>query len=205
MKEASAPTLYPGLPTAENFRVQRIVELQQQLEVEKETRMSLRKKYQRVINTVDWIDAALATASMGMGASGVGLLSTIVAAPVVLGLEIAALACGLAGLGGKFISRKLQVKAQKHDQIRLLAEAKINTISDHVSKALRDGQISEEEFKLILDECDKYRQMKTQIRVGALKNSCAVVLDEEAKNALIAQGREEARAAILKNVAGNFQ
>jgi len=81
---------------------------------------------------------------MGMGIGGVGLLSTIIAAPVVLGLKIAAMACGILGVSGKFIGRLLAVKAKKHDNIRMLAESKLNTITDHVSCALIDGQISDE-------------------------------------------------------------
>jgi hypothetical protein len=89
---------------------------------------------------------------MGMGVGGVSLLSTIIATPVVLGLEIGALVCGLLGVGGKFISRRLAVKAKKHDQVRVLAESKLNTIACHVSTAMTDGKISEEEFRVILDE-----------------------------------------------------
>ena len=67
-----------------------------------------------------------------------GLLSTIIAAPVVLGLEIAALACGALGVTGKFVGRRLAAKARKHDEIRVLAERKLNTIADHVLGALLD-------------------------------------------------------------------
>ena len=45
-------------------------------------------------------------ASLGMGAAGVGLLSTVIAAPVVVALEAAALVCGLAGMAGKYASRR---------------------------------------------------------------------------------------------------
>ena len=56
------------------------------------------KKYRRAINAADGIDTVLVTSSLGMGAAGVGLLSTIIAAPVVVALEAAALACGLASI-----------------------------------------------------------------------------------------------------------
>ena len=84
-----------------------------------------------------------------------GLLSTIIAAPVVVALEAAAVACGLAGIAGKYISRRLLVKAKKHDEIRVLALSKLNSITDVISNALRDGHISPEEFKLVLDEIEK--------------------------------------------------
>ena len=133
------------------------------------------------------------------------LLSTIIAAPVVLGLEVAALACGLFGMAGKFVSCRLAVKARKHDEIRTLADSKLNTIADHVSTALIDRKISEYEFKLVLDEIDKYHQMKNQIRAGARKAHAAVVIDEATKYSLIKRGQQQAKASIIKNLSGNLQ
>ena len=72
--------------------------------------------------------------------------------------------CGLLGAGGKFIGRKLQKRARKHDQIRVLAETKINTIADRISTALSDNKISDEEFRQILSEADKFNEMKDAIR-----------------------------------------
>ena len=86
--------------------------------------------------------------------------------PVAVGLQAGAIVCGLLGSGGKFIGRRLGVKARKHDQIRVLAESKLNTIADRISTALNDDKISEEEFRLILSEVDKYDQMKAEIRRG---------------------------------------
>ena len=97
-----------------------------------------------------------------MGIGGVGLLSTVIAAPVVLGLEAAALVCGLLGVAGKVVSRPLAVKAKKHDEIRVLALGKLNTIADHVSTALIDGEISDHEFRHILDEVEKYHQIRAR-------------------------------------------
>ena len=140
-------------------------------------------------------------AGIGMGISGVGLLSTIIAAPIALGLEIAALACGVLGATEKLVGRRLAVKARKHDEIRVLAESKLNTISDHISGALVDGQISDEEFRLVVDEVSKYNQMKAEIRAGARKAHATITLDEETKNSLIQRGRDEARASFIKKLA----
>ena len=48
--------------------------------------------------------------------------------------------------------------ARKHDLIRSLAESKLYTIADRLSVALNDDKITEEEFRLILSEVDKYNQ-----------------------------------------------
>ena len=211
MKQPTAPEmteqLYPELPadasaTGGSYRLQEISRLKRRLDEERDIRAGLYKKYHRGVNILNGLDTALVTASMGMGIGGVGLLSTIIAAPVVLGLEITALACGLLGVTGKLISSRLAIKAKKHDQVRVLAESKLNTISDHVSKALLDGQISDEEFCLIVDEVAKYEDLKSEIRARARKAYNAVTLDEETKNSLIQRGREEARASMLQNLGG---
>ena len=211
MKQPSAPldvgpdsgTLYPKLPEltssehAQSYRLQEISQLKKKLEDEGDKRAALHKKYRRGVNAMDGVDTTLLMAGMGMGVAGIGLLSTVIAAPVVLGLEIAALACGVLGVTGKFIGRRLAVKARKHDEIRVLASSKLNTISDHVSTALVDGQISDHEFRLILDEVAKYHQMKDKIRTGARQTDAAITLDEET---LVQRGRDEARADLIKKL-----
>ena len=129
-------------------------------------------------------------------------MSTIVAAPVVLGLEIAALGCGLLGVAGKFIGRRLSVKAKKHSDLVVLAESKLNTIANYVSRALTDGAISDKEFRMVINEVSKYAQMKADIWAGAQKAHAAVTLDEETKNDLIQRGRDEARASFMKKLTG---
>ena len=121
------------------------------------------KKYRRGANVVDGIDTTLSVTSVGLAASGAGLLSTIIAAPVALGLQAGRLCVGWWGRWE--IGRPgLQAKARKHDLIRGLVESKLNTIADRISVALNDDKITEEKFRLILSEIDRYNQMKAEIR-----------------------------------------
>ena len=76
-----------------------------------------------------------------MAATGVGLLTTIIAASVAVGLQAGVIACGLLGAGGRFICRRLEAKARKHDHIHVLAQSKINTIADRISTALTDDKM----------------------------------------------------------------
>ena len=205
--EGTSPPLYPELPVTplvsekdQSYRLQEISLLKKRLEEEREKRAVLYKKYRRGVNALDGVDTALLTAGMGMGIGEVGLLSTIVAAPVVMGLEIAALICGTLGIAGKFIGRRLAVKAKKHDEVRVLAESKLNTIADHVSSALMDGRVSDEEFRIIVHELEKYEKMKSDIRAGARKAHAAVTLDKETEKSLIQRGKDEARASFIKKL-----
>ena len=162
--------LYPPLETTgDNHRLQHVAEVRSRLEKKRDFRASLYKKYRRGANVVDGLDTGLPVAGAPMAATGVGLLTTIIAAPVAIGLQAGAIACGMLGAGGRFICRKLEAKARKHDQIRVLAVSKLNSITDRISAALTDDKISEEEFRLIFSEVDKYGQMKDEIRRGRQK------------------------------------
>ena len=99
---------------------------------------------------INYIDGFLITVCMGLGSAGVFLLSTVILAPVVAAMEGVALS-----IVGKYVNTRLALKAQKHERIKILPEAKLNTISDHISKALNDGEISAEEFALIMSELSK--------------------------------------------------
>ena len=139
--------------------------------------------------------------SVGLAASGVGLLATIIAAPVALSLQAGAIVCGLLGVGWTLVVRRLQAKARKHDLIRGLAESKLNTIADRIPVALNDDKITEEEFRLILSEVDKYNQMKAEIRWHQKQSGG---LSEDGKNSLFQRARDEAmttaRAKLLKEI-----
>ncbi|ELU13791.1 hypothetical protein CAPTEDRAFT_213860 [Capitella teleta] len=194
--------IYPTVPTAPptmdpytpmSYRLQKINEIQRMLEDERDVRQRLSKKYHRVSKGISNADAILVASSMGLGVAGVGLLSTIVAAPVVIIMEAAALGTGLMSIICGQVNKRMISKAEKHEKIKTIAEAKLNTISDLVSKALNDNVVSQEEFTLILNELAKYRQMKEEVR-----SNVKVALDEETKSSLIKQGREDAIDSFQK-------
>ena len=149
MKQPTAP-LYPELPTenGQNYRLQKISEIEKQSITERDTRKALYKKYKRGINITDGVDTTLISASVIM--AGIGL-----ALPVMIPLEIVAIVCGCMGVCVKFLRRKLMTKTQKHYEIKTLGESKLNFIKGLISTALNDGKISDEEFKMVLDEKKK--------------------------------------------------
>ena len=55
-------------------------------------------------------------------------------------------------------------KAQKHYEIKTIGESKLNSVKNLISKALNDGQISTEEFQLVLCELDRYNDLKDKTR-----------------------------------------
>ena len=55
-------------------------------------------------------------------------------------------------------------KKNKHNKIIMLAKNKLNSIETLMSQALIDLDISHEEFETIVNEKEKYEQMKENIR-----------------------------------------
>ena len=166
MKQPSAPNLYPDLQTGpgredlidegQNYRLQKISEIEKTLITEKDFRKGLYKKYKRWINITDGVDTTLISGSIIIG--GIGI-----AVPIMMPLQIFAIACGSLGVCVKLVRRRLTSKSQKHYEIKTIAESKLNSIKNLISKALSDNQISESEFKLILDELEKYNNLKDNI------------------------------------------
>ena len=176
-----------------DYRLKKITEIQMSLEEERISRRRLSEKYYRIVTWVNNSDAVLIAVSMGLGIAGVGLLSTIVAAPVVVALEILSICTGILSIIGKYASKKLLLKAQKHEKITVLIEAKLNSISTLISKALNDGSISDREFSLIMNEFSRFQEMKNVIKTKTREQ-----IKQETRDSLIEQGRREAREQ-LKN------
>ena len=90
-----------------DYRLKKITEIQLKLEEEREIRERLSENYFRAVTWINNSDAVLIAVSMGLGIAGVGLLSTIVAAPVVVALEVLSICTGVLSIIGKYVSKKL--------------------------------------------------------------------------------------------------
>ena len=181
-----------------SYRLKIIRETQAFLEEKINKRGSFSKKYFRVSKVVNMVDNGLIVVTVGAAAAGTGLLATGVGLPVALALEISGIVTGFISLVGNIVSKRVTTKAEKHLKIKTLAAAKLDTIASHVSKALTDDFISDEEFKLIMEEMNKYKALKEDIR-----NKTKKKLKTEEAESLIERGRQEARESFRKLVEKN--
>ena len=117
----------------------------------------------------------------------------MIAAPAVIVIEGVALFTGFLSIIGKYSVKKSTSKAEKHETIKMIASAKLDTIASHVSKALSDNKVSDEEFRLILDELEKYKVMKEEVR-SKTKKKIATKTEET----LIDRGRQEAHESFRR-------
>ena len=212
MKEKIYPTLstireQPTAPNVVNggsddrghgYRLKIIREVQEFLEEEIKKRDAFSKKYFRIAKVVNMVDNTLITITIGAEGTSAVLLSTGVGAPFALALGISGVVTGAISLIGNIFSKKATTKAEKHLKIKTLAMAKLDTIASHISKALMDDFIDDEKFKLIIDEMNKYKTLKEEVRNNTKKK-----LKTEEEESLIEKGRQEARESFRKLVEKN--
>ena len=124
---------------------------------------------------------------VALGVVGIGVLSTIAAAPVAIVCESVAIGAGFLSIVGGQVNKKLALKAEKHEKVKVLAESKLNTINSHISKALIDSIVSDSEYELILSELQKFKDLMKEIRTKT-----KIDIDEITKELFINKGREDA-------------
>ena len=199
-EQPSAPNVINGGSDdhGHSYRLKIIREIQAFLEEEIKNREAISKKYFRMAKVVNTIDNTLITITIGAEGTGAVLLATGVGSPFALVLGITGVVTGAISLFGNIFNKKATTKAEKHLKIKTLATAKLDTIVTHISKAMMDNFISDEEFKLIMEEMDKYKALKEDIRSKTKKK-----LKTEEEESLIERGRQEARESFRKLVEKN--
>ena len=216
MTEMKEKTSYPSLPDireqpsapgivnggsddrGHSYRLKVISDVQKFLEEEISKRDAFSKKYFRMAKIVNIVSNGLIIVTIGAEGTGAVLLSTGDGAPFALALGISGVVTGAISLIGNIFSKKATTKAEKHLKIKTLAMGKLDTIASHISKAMMDDYISNEEFKLIMSEMDKYKAVKEEIRNNTKKK-----LKTEEEESLIERGRQEARESFRKLVEKN--
>ena len=195
---ASAPT-DDGPQQSQNYRLKKIEEAEKFLRDEAEKRGKLAKQFKRRVIASTISDTSLITAITILEVASVATLTTGVGAPISIVLASAGL---LFGLGSGVIHKTQKVfesKSKKHDKIKTLAESKLDSISNLVSKAIENAHISHEEYQFILNEVEHYRVMKEQIRTKSKKVADAITAEQ--REAILAQGREEGKQDFLRKIA----
>ena len=92
------------------YRLQKIKEIQKELETEKENRKQLEKKYKKGIKTINVVDYILCTAIMGLNMVGVSLLTTVAATPRATTTEAVSMGAAMLFIINRQINKKTNTK-----------------------------------------------------------------------------------------------
>ena len=88
-------------------------------------------------------------------------------------------------------------KKKKHNKIIVLARNKLNSVETMISKALLDSEISHEEYTTIINEEEKYRRLKEDIRMMKSQRS------NVEKDKLFKKGKRIGIGKIIRKNNGN--
>ena len=68
--------------------------------------------------------------------------------------------------------KTIRNKKKKRNKIVMLARSKLNSIESKISKALINSEISHEDFETIINEENKYQELKESIRMMNSHRCC---------------------------------
>ena len=88
-----------------------------------------------------------------------------------------------------------------HDDIWLLAQSKLDSVSGTISQAIQDENVSPTEFHKILQETENYRKLKADI--STQKETKQAKLSKEQREEILEQSKKEGREDFLRKIA-NF-
>ena len=81
----------------------------------------------------------------------------------------------------------------------LLAQGKCDSIADIISQAMQDGDISPTEFHKVLQEREKYRKLKADIRNRT--KAKVEQFEKTQREEILEQGKKEGKEMFLRQIA----
>ena len=137
------------------------------------------------------MDTGLITSASIAGEASIPAFASGVGLPVGAALGGLRVVLSLATVLTQNFSRGQTVKQGKHDAIVLLAQGKLDSITNIISQAMQDGDISPTEFHKVLQEREKYRKFKANIRNRT--KAKVKQIEKEQREEIFEQGRKEGR------------
>ena len=152
------------------FRLNENNKIKNYFNSETRERKAVSKKLSKYIAAFDYADKTFIVLSASFGTLSIVSHATVVGIPV--GLTGASLTVVFSLTTGtvKKLLNVTRKKKKKRNKIVTLAKSKLNSIKTLMSQALIDLYISHEEFKTIVNEKEKYEQMKESIRNTKIKD-----------------------------------
>ena len=147
------------------------------------------------------VDTGLITSTVITGGISIAAFASGIGLPVGITLSWTSLLLSLATAITRKSFKILTVKQEKHDAIKLLSQSKLDSITDIISQAIQYGDISPTEFHKVLQEVEKYRKLKADIRNQA-KTKIKEITKEQ-REELLEQGRKEGKEDFLRKIANS--
>ena len=176
------PNLGVSLSDQQQFRLNKINEIKDYFVAEIKERELISKRRSKYIASFEYFDKSLIVLSVTTGSISIASFATVIGAPV----GIVSASFSLVFLISTGIIKKLlkTTRNSKKNTIVMLATSKLNRIESKIFEALINNEISHEDFMTVINEENKYRELKESI---SMKNSQR---NDVEKNNLIEEGKK---------------
>ena len=166
------PNIYPNLSVPlnvplsdqEHFRLNKINEIKNYFAAQITERGLISKRFSKYVASFDYFDKSLIVLSVTTGSIQIASFESVIAAPVRITSASFSLAYSICARMAKKLLKTSKSKKKKHI-IFMLPRTKLNSIESKISEALVNNEISHEDFMKIINEDEKYRELKESIRM----------------------------------------
>ena len=192
-----APNMYPNLSNLTQLRLIKINKIKYYFIAEVQKREAMSKRLNKYTAAFDYFDKALIILSATSNGVSIAYFASIIGASV--GIASASFSFGFSLATGiiKKLLKTTRNKNKKHNKIVMLARRKLSKIETLISWALIDSEISHEENTTIINEEEKYRRAKEDIRM--MKSQ----ISDPEKDKLIEEGKRIVINKIINQNHGN--
>ena len=164
MAECNSHNVYPNLgvnpSNEEEFRLNKINEIKDYFIDEIKEIELMSKRLSKYIASLDYFDKSIIVLSVTTGSISIASFTTVIGTPVGMMSASCSLTFSITtGIVKEFL-KAIRNKKKKHNEIVMLARSKSNSIESKISEALVSKEISHEDFVTIINEENKYRELK---------------------------------------------
>ena len=190
------PDLNPSAPQeTKSYRLNKLSEIEAYFLNEIEVREQIAKKIKRFNTITGIVDTGLITSTVITGGIYIAAFASDVGLPAGIAITGTSLLLSLATAITWKSFEIVTLNQEKHDAVKLLAQSKLDSIANIISQAMQDGDISPTEFHKVLQEVEKYRRLKADIRNQA--KAKVKEITKEQWEEILAQGRKEGKEHFL--------
>ena len=164
-----------------------------------DVRERIAKKMKRFNMITGIVNTGLITLTVISGGISIAAFATGVGLSVGIALSGTGPILSLATVITQKLFRIFTLRQEKHDAIKLVAQTKLDRISNVISQPMQDGDISPTEFHKVLLEVEKYRKLKADIRDQA--KAKVKEITKEQPEEILEQGRKGSKEDLLRKIA----
>ena len=191
------PYLNPPAPQEpQTYCLKKLSKIEAYLLDEIEVRERIATKMEQFNTITGIVDTGLITSLVITGGGSIVAFASGVGLPVDIALSGTSLLLSLATVITRKSFKTFTIKQEKHDAIKLPARSKLDTIANIISQAMEEDDIPYIEFHKVLQEVEKYRKCKANIRNRDKVKEKQITKEQQEE--LLKQGRKEGKEDFLR-------